>query len=159
MSSYTTPDQVKDILRLRNAVVPDSVRIPVDDLNVTVIDTQITDAAGTVDLYCSGKTVPAAFLTSATNAIAAWSLVLTYLGSVDLQDQDPVIRRYNSAMSSLEDVGTGRINPVSDPPSTGDGDEFGAGGIFNPLSPHLTGVDWFGRPRIVDEPWGYPGAW
>lgn len=158
MSTYTTPDQVKDILRLRNATVPDSVRIDVDALDIDDVTQQIADSTGVVDTYCSGKAVQAGLLTACTNAITAWSLVLTYLGSVDVADQDPVIRRYQWAMSMLEDIGTGRISPVADPPSTG-GDSSGDPLVVNLPTPCLTTVDWWGRPAIVDQPWGYPGAW
>lgn len=155
---YATPDMVRSALRLADAAPPDTVRIPVDALNNDLtIAPHILKSDAIVGTYCSGKDVADGLLAALSTDIAAYFLVLAYHGSVDMLSGDPAVLLYQNAMSILEDIGSGKINPVSvDPDGPSD---LGAGAVYNPPTPCLTTVDWFGRPQIVDQPWGYPGAW
>lgn len=150
---------VRDALRVADAAPPDNVRIPVDSLDdVTDIQPHIDESDGLVGLYCSGKDIAVAVLAGLSRDVAAYLLVLAWRGSADFDTQtDPVWLRYQHAMTVLEDIGSGKISPVStDPDQPSD---LGQDAVYNPVTPWLVTTDVFGRPRIVDQPWGYPGSW
>jgi phage gp36-like protein len=159
VTGYATPQMVRDALRVPDAAPADVVRIPVDALDdVTDIVPHITESDATVAVYCSGKDIPQAALAGWSRDIAAYLLVLAWRGSADFQTQtDPVWLRYQHAMTILEDIASGKISPVSvDPDGPSD---LGSGAVYQPPTPRLVTTDVFGRPMIVDQPWGYPGSW
>jgi phage gp36-like protein len=147
MTVYATPDMVRNKLRVLDQAPPDVVRIPMDQLDdANDIQPHIVESDATAVTYCSGKEVPAALIASLSADLAAYFVVLAYRGSADFQADDPVVRRYQHAMSVLEDIGTGKISPVTpDDPDNPIGD-LGPGATYNPPTPCLTTTDLYGRP-------------
>jgi hypothetical protein len=56
-------------------------------------------------------------------------------------------------MQVLEDIGMGRVSPVTTDPTVD------VAALVNQPAQPLTGINGFGFPVILDQPWGYPGAW
>lgn len=147
---------VRDALKIASAGVDeDDGRIAIDDIADDAITEVVVMADARVSTYLSGKQVDPNLADGLTTGIACYLLILAWRGSDDVDENDPVVRRYRDAMQVLEDIGTGRIAPVTTDPTIA----AAAAALVNQPAQPLTGLNGFGFPVVLDQPWGYPGAW
>jgi phage gp36-like protein len=174
---------------VRNALVPSFAgNLPTTptrtaaDLSDTQIQDAINEADATIDSYIGAYyAVPVQVVVAGSDEdgtvgqiphpidywsrnIAAYNATLTYRGSQDFADTDPVVRRYNATMQALQAVSAGKVrlqlpNNVSPNAATGAGPAFEpyAGDLFDPsdfnLHPAMYDPVTGGRPYWID---GWP---
>lgn len=96
--------------------------------------------------------------------IAAYSATLTYRGSQDLADTDPVVRRYNATMQALQAVAKGSAR-LQLPNNTSPNAATGAGPAYEPYAGDLFTPDDFSlAPAMFDpvmggRPYWYGPGW
>jgi phage gp36-like protein len=85
-------------------------------------------------------------ISSITINIAAYFATLSYRKNKPLQDNDPVILRYNDAMADLKAIQTGQIQPDPNDPSNGQSGSgssagYSRGSVRNTIPLIFTGKD------------------
>lgn len=124
-----------------NPPVPES-GTAADLSNVEILDA-ISEADSTIDAFISGRYVtPVAQVSDATphpldywsRNIAAYNATLTFRGSLDFTDSDPVARRYTATMLALTAVRDNKANLPPTIPEIGGGDDGAAEGAGAPIN-------------------------
>lgn len=134
--SYSTPADVRAALVPGGgATVPDPKSNTAADFDDPQLQDAISEADARVDSYLAALYVTPVTETSATvkalsRDIAAYLATLTYRKGKDLQDADPVIRRYNDAIGFLKDAAAGRVT-LTIPTNSGDTATGEAGDALN----------------------------
>lgn len=126
--------------------LPDGATNTAADLPDSQLQDAIDEADSTIDSYIAGRYVTPAVGVNAqagsptphpidfwSRNIAAYLATLTYRGSQDFSDQDPIARRYSATMTALGNVSAGRAElPSLTTMSTGaPGEGSGAGVAYN----------------------------
>lgn len=150
---------------------PNSLTNTAADLSNAQLQDAITEADSKIDSYIGGRyTTPV--INDATGVpyvavphpldywsrnIAAYLATLTNNKSQDLDETDPVIRRYNATVLDMVAVRDGKANLVI-PENTTSSSEASAGQVINPYAGNLFGpCDFDLRPSSPG--WGlYPGG-
>lgn len=141
--SYSTPEMVrKALVPSSDGTAPTAPTHTAADLSDAQLQDAITEADAMIDGYIGGvyttpvspsgspPAIPAPVNYLSRN-IAAYIATLTYRGSQDFGDNDPIARRYRDAETLLKGVGTGRVSlPL--PRNTGTGAVASVGQAVNP---------------------------
>lgn len=156
---YSTP------LMVREALAPglwasDPVPDPANptgtaaDLDDTQLADAIAEADSTINTFLSGRydipfkpQIPPGAndlhpIDYWSRNIAAYNATLTYRGSQDFSEQDPIARRYNATMVALTATRDGKAT-VPFPENLGPGSQAAAGTVHNPYVGDLFGTDDF----------------
>lgn len=157
--AYSTPEMV------RQALVPTSDgSLPANATNTAadLSDDQLEDAIAEADSLINGYIggyyqVPVDAQQLANTPIPYWSrniaayvATLTYRGSMDFTDTDPIFRRYKDTLANLNAVASNKMRlQISDNVQDNAGE--GAGAPFNPYIGDLWTPDDFDL-----QPEGYP---
>jgi phage gp36-like protein len=163
--TYCTPEMVRQALvPSSDGAVPEAPTHTAADLTNTQLLDAIAEADVLIDGYLSGRyTTPVAAVGTPTATtphpvdywsrnIAAYLATLTFRGSQDFSDQDPIYRRYVATMDALKAVAAGKM-VLQIPANAGDTSVVGVGPAFNPYSGTLFPIEDFD----VNPGWGSLG--
>lgn len=169
--AYSTPALVrKAITPTSDGSEPDplpAVPRTAADLSDAQLSDAIAEADSTIDGYIGNfYTVPVAAagdppavpspLPYWSRTIAAYLAVNAVRGELDMDDANPVLRRYKDVLAALEAVSAGTMK-LQIPDNTSDNAGSGAGAPFNPyvgdlFTPEDFGVTEYGRSNTWWEP-------
>jgi phage gp36-like protein len=148
--------------------LPTQVTRTAADLSDAQIQDAITEADATIDSYIGAYyAVPVADVNEAvphpvdywSRNIAAYNATLTYRGSQDISDTDPIVRRYNATMQALQAVQAGKARlqlPNNTSPNAG----TGAAPAYEPYDGDLFTPDDFSlAPAMYDPVLGGNPVW
>lgn len=175
--AYSTPAMV----RMALVSTPDGRQPnPASNTAADMTDTQLQDHIAEADSLIDARigkyyAVPAALdpqtqkgphpLDYWSRNIAAYLATLTYRGSMDFTDSDPILRRYKDTLAALDSVGEGRVKlQLDDNASTHSATQAGdpvnpyVGDLFSLSDFHIvpgddTRTDWRNYP-YYRRPWG-----
>lgn len=140
------------------------------EIDPAIVQQAITQASAKVSSWSGmvwgvgsgGAIVPVpALIQSITVNIAAYFATLSYRKNKPLEANDPVLLRYQDAMSDLQAIQNGQINPDPYDPSNGSGSERGR--VRNTVAKTFSGEDYNadvwsdGRLRVRQIPGSYRG--
>ena len=166
---YTTPAEVRKAVSVTSdGSLPTTQTHTAADLADEILQDAIAEADSTIDAYIGRfytTPVPNDPDTNATphpidfwsRNIAAYNATLSFRGSADFTDQDPVARRYNATMQALQAVkaGTAQLNLGM---NTTDSSAAAAGDPINPFVGDLFTVDEFDLQQPMHDPVYGPGV-
>lgn len=172
--AYTTPAEVRmALVPSSDGSLPASPTNTAADLQDVQLEDAIAEASATIDGYIGGfYAVPVAddATTSATphpidfwaRNIAAYLATLTYRGSLDFTDTDPIARRYKDTLMALQAVAAGKMKLQIPDNETGNS-AVGVGAAFNPYVGDLWDPSDFSlNPSLspsldpAEQPYPYP---
>lgn len=156
--AYSTPKMVRQALvPSSDGSQPDPLSNTAADLSDAQLNDAIAEADSTIDGYLGGfYAVPVALVGNAvphpldywSRNIASYSATLSYRGSMDFSDTDPVARRYKDTMAALQAVSAGKLKLQLPENFSGYG-STGAGPAQNPYDGDLWTPDDF---NLSDAP-------
>lgn len=135
--AYSTPAQVRQALvATSDGSLPAQPTHTAADYTDEQLTDSITQADALIDGYIGGfyatpVTEPGEPLAFWSRTIAAYLATLTFKGSLDLSDSDPVVRRYQIVLTNLKDVAAGRMK-LNFPGNDGPSKVAGVGQVVNP---------------------------
>lgn len=163
MSGYTTPEAVRlALVPSSTGAVPSPPSNTAADLSDEQLQNAIDEASSQIDSYIGRfYTVPVASIGGATpppidfwaRNIAAYNASLSYRGSQDFPDTDPVARRWKATMDALNLVATGKAT-LNIPSNTADNSVSAVGTAINPYIGELWTPDDFSLAPGFDPVWG-----
>src|SRR6266550_3393903 len=141
--AYTTVSEVR--LALVSSIVdstnpPSPLSMTAGDLPNAQLADAIAEADAQIDTYIGNRyATPVALVSSViphpidywSRNIAAYNATLTFRGGQDLEDTDPVVRRWKMTVDVLMAVAKGTAT-LNIPANTGDSSATGAGMPINP---------------------------
>lgn len=144
--AYSTPAEVrKALVPSSDGLVPDPPSHTAADMPDDQLLDAIAEADSTIDGYLGGRyATPVADVNGEvphpldywSRTIAAYLASLTYRGSLDFPDTDPVARRYNAALNALVAVSKGQLT-LSVPENLGPSSQTAVGTALNPYDGDL----------------------
>lgn len=152
MAGYSTPEMIRKAISVSSdGGLPTTPTHTAADLADGALLDAIKEADALIDSYIGRFYVtPVALVDGAvphpidywSRNIAAYNATLTYRGSQDLSDDDPVARRYRATMDALKAVngGTAQLSLVQ---NFGDSSAGSAGAPINPFEGDLFTPDEF----------------
>lgn len=157
--SYSTPALVRQALvPTSDGSQPQTPTNTAADLSDAQLQNAIDEADATIDGYLGGfYAVPVADnaqgvtpnpLPFWSRNIAAYVATLSYRGSQDFTDTDPISRRYKDTLAALQNVAAGKMKLQLPENTTGNSGEA-AGQVFNPYVGDLWTPDDF---NLSDAP-------
>lgn len=162
--SYSTPALVrKALVPSSDGGEPESPTHTAADLSNSQLQDAIDEADVILNGYIGGRYVtPVALVSGVTphpidywsRNIAAYNATLTFRGSQDFTDQDPVARRYALTMEALQAVSSGRVT-LEIPGNVSDTAAQGVSPAYNPYSGTLFCVEDFD----LNPGWGSNYPW
>lgn len=139
--SYSTPALVRQALvPTSDGSLPATPTNTAADLTDAQLQNAIDEADAVIDGYLGNYyAVPVQPVNGATpnplpfwsRNIAAYVATLSYRGSQDFTDTDPIARRYKDTLAALQQVAMGKMKLSLPDNQTGNAAE-GAGQVFNP---------------------------
>lgn len=164
--AYSTPALVRQALvPSSDGSLPDPASHTAADLTDAQLVGAIAEADAMIDGYLGGLyTVPVALdgtgnvplpVGAWSRDIAAYLATLTYRGSLDFTDNDPVARRYKMVTASLQAASSGTM-VLNLPRSTAAGAAAGAGSAVNPYVGDLFTPDDF---NLTSLPYSQADWW
>lgn len=141
--AYSTPASVrKAIVPSSDGNEPTTATHTAADLSDAALSDAIAEADSTIDGYIGSRyqtpVPPDATTGKIPNPLPFWSrnlaayfATLTFRGSQDLGDSDPISRRYKDTLSALKSVSSGHMN-LNAPANTGPSSSVEAGSPVNP---------------------------
>lgn len=161
--SYSTPELVRRALvPSSDGSLPDSPSHTAADLSNDQLTDAIAEADAMIDSYVGryyttpvasvGDNVPHPIDYWSRN-IAAYNATLTFRGSQDFTDTDPIARRYLATVDALKSVSAGTTN-LNLPLNVTDSAVAGVGSAINPYVGDLWTTDDFD----LAPPWGNAAA-
>lgn len=169
--SYTTVAYVREITKGHFVEEDDISDERIQDA-IESADSEVNGyAAGTYAIPFTQNGVPVTddkLLRKLSGDLAAYDITLTQQESTPLEDNDPIVRRYNAAIRTLQSVSTGKISWPYDSAATEN--EPASVVVVNPYDGDLFGPSDFAMrpafPRGPDEGgrfsgrgWGPSGTW
>lgn len=166
--SYSTPEMVRKAVApsaSADGALPANATHTAADLSNAQLADAIAEADSTIDSYIGRfyttpvepEGDPAAIphpIDFWSRNIAAYNATLTYRGSQDLSEDDPISRRYRATMEALKAVNAGSAQLLIGL-NEGDHSAASAAAPYNPLSGDLFTVDDFDlRPPNFDPVYG-----
>jgi len=154
--AYTDPQKIKDLLDPAGNMGSGSAASLEDNVLQGAADratTEVNSRLGSRYAVPFGDPPPELVVTITTD-IAAYGATLSFYGSTDITDTDPVVRRYQSSMQLLADIAAGKADlyPGEDgPPVTAT--SSGRITVRNPYSGSLFGPDNFNLSSPDLEGW------
>lgn len=165
--AYSTPAEVRQALvPTSDGSLPDPATHTAADLSDAQLTDAISEADTLIDGYLGGRySVPVLAVNGAiphpvdywSRTVAAYLATLTYRGSMDFSDNDPVARRYNAVLSALKDVAAGRMT-LQVTMNTGPSAVSGVGPVSNPYVGDLWTPDDFSI-GVASSPYPLRGYW
>lgn len=148
--AYSTIQELRLAVAPLSGGTPDPPNPPsntaADLPNATLLDA-VAEADATIDSYIGSRYVTPVAVDPTTSAIphpidymsrniAVYLATLTFRGSQDFSDNDPVARRYNATMAVLISVqkGTGSLPGIPEIGTGGDGGASGSSGAAAPYN-------------------------
>lgn len=177
--AYTTPAEVRmALVPSSDGSLPTTPTNTAADLTDAQLEDMISEASATIDGWIGGYyAVPVADVLDAngndTGAvphpidfwarnIAAYLATLTYRGSLDFTDTDPIARRYKDTLAALMAVSQGKMKLQIPDNETGNS-AVGVGSAFNPYVGDLWDPSDFSlNPSLspsldpAEQPYPYP---
>lgn len=139
--AYSTPAMLRDaVYPSGDGTQPAQPTRTAADLTDDQLSDFIAEADAQIDSYIGGRyVVPVAEVAGATphpvdywsRNLAAYFATLSYRGSADFTDQDPIARRFNATMDALKLVASGGVK-LQLPENFGPNAGVGAGTAINP---------------------------
>lgn len=173
MAAYSTPALVrKALVPSSDGTVPSPLSHTAADLSDTILNDAIAEADSQIDGYLAGVyvtpvadgTVPGSPphpIDYWSRNIAAYNATLTYRGSQDFGDNDPIARRYKDTETALKAVSNNKLSLPLPRNVGGAGANTTAGAPFNPYVGDLWTPDDFGVHETPDHRgpfwWGVNG--
>lgn len=141
--SYSTPAMVRmALVPSSNGAIPNPASNTAADFSDAQLSDAIAEADALIDTYIGNRyAVPVAQAGSPlaiphpidfwSRTIAAYVATLTYRGSMDFTDTDPINRRYKDVLAALKDVAAGKVR-LQLPENTSGNSATGVGAVQNP---------------------------
>lgn len=152
MPGYSTPEMVrKAVSTSSDGALPTTPSRTAADLSDAILLDAINEADSTIDSYIGRfYLTPVARVSDAvphpidywSRNIAAYGATLTFRGSQDISDEDPVTRRYKATMEALKAVNNGSAQLMI-PLNQGEHSAAAAGAPVNPFAGDLFTLDDF----------------
>jgi phage gp36-like protein len=142
--AYSTPAMVrKALVPSSTGAVPNPPTHTAADLDDATLQDAIAEADAQIDAYLAGiyvtpvgdsavPGVPPHPIDYWSRNIAAYNATLTYRGSQDFGDNDPVARRYKDTETALKAVEGGKLSLPLPRNATGAGSTAGVSPAYNP---------------------------
>ena len=152
--AYSTPAMVRQALTTTSTgTQPSPASGTAADMTDPELNNAIAEADSTIDAYLTARYATPVAQTGTPAAtphpidywsrnIAAYLATLTFRGSMDFSDTDPVVRRYKDTMAALREVQGGRMHLLI-PANEGTASAVAASSPINPYIGDLWTVDDF----------------
>lgn len=163
MASYTTPDKIRAVLDPLDTGDAGSAAALEDPILQGAADrasSEVNARLGSRYTVPIAEPWPDVLVTIATD-LAAYDATLSHYQSVDITDEDPVVRRYRNSRFLLLDIAAGKADLY---PGAGGVDPIGSGGtaqaaVINPYQGKLFGLEDFGLGYGRCGPGRWPDGW
>lgn len=172
LGQYSTPAMVRlALVPSSDGTLPATPSRTAADMTDAQLSDAISEADAVIDGYIGGfYAVPVQPYTFGeetlvmphpvdywSRTIAAYLATITYRGQLDMDDANPVLRRYQDVLAALKAVAAGTIK-LQIPENVSGNSEAGAGNAINPYVGDLFVPSDFVTPATESRGWGMGGG-